>query len=168
MIHTIRGLALYAAMRDIVVSNPAIRYLGNMMSFLTHAGYRWHPAFSIVLLCMLLTLFAGCQKQDAVIAGLDIPIPSQMKKVPDKFFEPSPGLEDGQAAFQGKADAGEIFNFYQENMEARGWKPTNFMVSQKNQLAYIKGNRICLVWYAPSPDGTISLLIMIGSSKPPA
>ena len=132
-----------------------------------HAGFRRPLAFPIALTCVLFTLFSGCQKQGATIAGVEIPVPSEMKKVPDKVFEPIPGLEDGQEAFQGKIAAGDIFRFYQETMEARGWKPTNFMVSKKDQLAYTKDGRICLVWYTPNADGTTSLVIMIGTSKPP-
>jgi len=121
----------------------------------------------MAFVCLLLVLVTGCQKKDASVAGVDIPIPSQMKQVADKVAETVPGFEDGQAAFRGKAAEGEIFNFYQENMEARGWKPTSFMVSKKNQLAFTKGGKICLVWYTPNPDGTTSLIIMVGPSKPP-
>jgi len=137
------------------------------MKFWKHAGSRGQAAIALVWMCMILMLFAGCQKQDAIVAGVDIPIPSQMTKAPDKVFEPIPGFEDGQAVFQGKAAAGEIFNFYQENMAARGWQPTSFMVRNKDQLAYTKDGRICLVWYTLNPDGTTSLIIMIGTAKPP-
>ena len=123
---------------------------------------------AVVLLCSVLWILTACQKEDAAIAGVTIPVPSQMKEVPDKAFEPIPGFEDGQATYSGKVAAGEIFSFYQENMEARGWKPTNFTVSNKNQLAYTKEGRICLIWYTPNPDGTTTLTIMIGKSKPPA
>jgi hypothetical protein len=120
----------------------------------------------MALICMFLATLSGCQKKDVTIAGVDIPIPSQMKKISDKVAEAIPGYDDGQAAFQGKAAEGEIFNFYQENMEARGWKPTTFMVSKKGQLAYTKDGRICLVWYTPNSDGTTSLIIMIGTTQP--
>ena len=129
--------------------------------------HRSYPGFSIAFICLLLASFSGCQKkEDAVIAGVDIPIPSQMKKISDKVDQVVEGFGDGQAAFRGKATEGEIFNFYQENMEARGWKPTNFMVTKKNQMTYTKGNRVCLVWYTPNPDGTTSLIIMVGTSQP--
>jgi hypothetical protein len=111
---------------------------------------------------------AGCQKRDAVIAGVSIPVPYQMKEVRDKAFEPVPGFEDGQASFRGKVARGEVFSFYQENMEARGWKPTSFMVSGKDQITYTKRDKICLVWYTPDPDGTATLIIMIGTFKPAA
>lgn len=137
------------------------------MKFAKRVDLPCRRGFSLVLICMLFALLAGCQKkEDATIAGVDIPIPSQMKKVADKVAQTVPGFDDGQAAFQGKAAEGEIFNFYQENMEARGWKPTNFTVSNKDQLAYTKNGRICLVWYTPNPDGTTSLIIAIGTLKP--
>jgi len=136
--------------------------------FRTHAGKTSYPGISVILICIFATLLVGCQNRDTMIAGVSIPVPYSVREIPDKGFDKMPGFEDGQEAFQGKVAAGEMFRFYQENMESRGWKPTSFMVSNKNQLAYIKGNRICLVWYTPNPDGTTSLIIMIGTSKPPA
>jgi hypothetical protein len=122
---------------------------------------------SIGLLAMILSFYAGCQRQDATIAGVTIPIPGEMKKLPDKMYDPIPGFEDGQASYRGRVAPGEIFTFYQENMEARGWKPTTFMGGEKDQYAYTKGNRICLVWYTRNDDGTTDLTIMVGPSRPP-
>ena len=134
----------------------------------------WRPAHPQVyvlnligLLVIVVSLFAGCQRQDETIAGVTIPIPGEMKKVPDKTFDPIAGFEDGQASYRGRVSPGEIFTFYQENMEARGWKPTTFMAGKKDQYAYTKGNRICLVWYTGNDDGTTDLLIMVGTSRPP-
>ena len=131
-------------------------------------AYRRYPVISRLSICLLLTFLFGCQKQNATIAGVTIPVPAKMQEIPDKVFEPIPGFEDGQAAYQGNVTPGEIFTFYQETMEARGWKPTTFMVSKKDQMAYTKGDKICLVWYTPNADGTTTLTIMIGTSKPPA
>lgn len=132
------------------------------------ASGRRHPAISIVALCLTLMIFADCQKQDAIIAGVDIPIPSQMTRVPEKVVKPVPGYDDGQAAYLGKMSTRQVFEFYQENMEARGWKPTSFMVSRNDQLTYTKQDKICLVWYTPNPDGTTDLVIMVGKSPLPS
>src|SRR5689334_14504866 len=100
----------------------------------TSRRVHWLARFSLLLVLAL--GFTGCQRRDEAIAGIEIPIPREMKKLPDKMFKPIPGFEDGQATFEGRATPGEIFTFYQENMEARGWKPTTFMGGEKNQLAY--------------------------------
>jgi hypothetical protein len=118
------------------------------------------------LIFALPLLPAGCQRQGDVIAGITIPVPPQLKKIPDKVFEPIPGFKDGQATYQGKVAPGEILTFYQENMEARGWKPTTFMGGQKDQLTYTKDNRVCLVWYTTNDDQTTALTIMVGTLKP--
>jgi hypothetical protein len=90
-----------------------------------------------------------------------------MKKVPDKAFDPIPGFKDGQVTYTGRMARGEIFTFYQETMEARGWTPTTFMTESKDQLAYTKDNRVCLIWYSAENNGTTVLTIMVGTLKPP-
>jgi hypothetical protein len=51
-------------------------------------------------------------------------------------------------------------------MDARRWKPTSFMVTKYDQLTYTKQDKICLVWHPPNPDGTTSLVIMVGEARP--
>ena len=118
------------------------------------------------LSCILL-LSTGCQRRDAVIAGVDIPIPEKMTKNPDKVFDPIPGFEDGQASYQGKVRPMEIFTFYQEVMGAKGWQPTARFSNGKDRIAYTKGNRIALIQYNKNPDGTTVLTVMVGTQDPP-
>ena len=121
----------------------------------------WMP-----LIVLLIT--TGCQKRNEVIAGLEIPIPEKMTKNPDKVFDPVPGFQDGQASYQGKVTAKEIFNFYQEVMAAKGWQPTaRFAGDEQNSIGYTKGNRLVLVKSNENPDGTTVLTIMVGTQDPP-
>ena len=90
-----------------------------------------------------------------------------MTKNPDKSFVPIKGFEDGQVSYEGKVAPAEIFTFYQEDMEADGWKPNSWFAGQKNQIAYTKGNRVALIYYTPTPDGTTVLTIMVGTQYPP-
>ena len=120
----------------------------------------------LCLSCVLL-LGTGCQRQDAVIAGVDIPIPEKMTKNPDKVFDPVPGFKDGQASYQGKVPPMEIFSFYQEVMAAKGWQPTARFSNGKDQIAYTKENRLVLVRYNQDPDGTTVLTVMVGTQDPP-
>lgn len=118
--------------------------------------------------CILFLIATGCQKQNEVIAGLEIPIPQKMTKNPDKVFDPIPGFQDGQASYQGKVSPKEIFDFYQEVMAAKGWQPTaRFAGDQKDSIAYTKGNRLLLVKYNANPDGTTVLTLMVGTQDPP-
>src|SRR5919106_2716164 len=117
-------------------------------------------SFSLVLL-----LF-GCQRRDEVIAGIDVPIPRAMEGIPDKGFAPIPGFEAGQASFHGRVKPGEIYTFYQELMEARGWTPDGFFAGDKNQLAYSKGNKAVLITHHENDDGTSDLTIMVGPARP--
>ena len=125
------------------------------------------PPLALLILLFAVPLFSsGCERRDAVIAGVAIPIPSQMKKIPDKVFDPIPGFNDGQATYEGRVPPGEIFTFYQENMAARGWQPTSFMVDQKDQVTYTKGNRVCLIWDTANDDETSVLTILVGTLEP--
>ena len=130
-----------------------------------------YPSLQRVLLWMpfiVLLITTGCQKRNEVIAGLEIPIPEKMTKNPDKVFDPVPGFQDGQASYQGKVTAKEIFNFYQEVMAAKGWQPTaRFAGDEQNSIGYTKGNRLVLVKSNENPDGTTVLTIMVGTQDPP-
>jgi hypothetical protein len=114
----------------------------------------------------LVLLVAGCQNRDEVIAGVDVPIPAEMRKIPDKGFDAIPGFEAGQASFQGRVAPGEIYRFYQEVMVARGWKPTGFFAGKKDQLAYSKGNKAILITHHENGDGSSSLTILVGPATP--
>ena len=117
---------------------------------------------------IVLLITTGCQKRNEVIAGLEIPIPEKMTKNPDKVFDPVPGFQDGQASYQGKVTAKEIFNFYQEVMAAKGWQPTaRFAGDEQNSIGYTKGTRLVLVKSNENPDGTTVLTIMVGTQDPP-
>jgi hypothetical protein len=119
-------------------------------------------------LCLLLLANVGChRRQNVDIAGVSIPIPANMTRNQDKSFVPIKGFEDGQASYEGKVPPGEIFTFYQEVMEAEGWKPNSWFAGQKNQIAYTKGNRVALIYYTPTPDGTTVLTVMVGTQYPP-
>src|SRR5690242_11806535 len=94
----------------------------------------------VFLLCLLVFANVGCQRRNEEIAGVSIPVPENMTKNSDKSFVPIKGFEDGQVSYQGKIAPSEIFTFYQETMEAKGWQPNSWFAGQKNQIAYTKGN----------------------------
>jgi hypothetical protein len=122
---------------------------------------------SLCLLGISLILFiGGCQRGDELIAGVDVPIPREMQKVPDKGFDPIPGFEAGQASFQGRVASDEIFRFYQEVLVGRGWTPDGFFAGKKDQLAYSKGNKAILINHHENGDGTSDLTIMVGPGRP--
>jgi hypothetical protein len=126
------------------------------------------PRLLFCAVCTLLLLgIGGCQRRDVVIAGVDVPVPAEMKEVADKGFAAISGFETGQASFEGKVEPGEIYNFYQEVMEARGWKPSSFFAGQKDQLAYEKDNKVLMLSYDQNPDQTTTLTILVGPNRPP-
>jgi len=116
---------------------------------------------------MFSLIIAGCQQQNAEIAGLSIPVPEKMTRNPDKVFDPIPEFKDGQASYQGNVAPMAIFTFYQHVMAAKGWQPTARFSNGKDRIAYTKGSRILLVQYNPNPDGTTVLTLMVGTQDPP-
>ena len=82
-------------------------------------------ALQHVVLCLVcaLLLIAGCQRRDAVIAGVDIPIPEKMTKNPDKVFDPVPGFKDGQASYQGKVAPTEILVSIRKSWRLKAGNP---------------------------------------------
>jgi len=127
---------------------------------------RFRQAWPCLVWMSLVLLIAGCQQRDEVIAGVDVPIPPQMQKIPDKGFDPIPGFDAGQASFQGRVPPGKLYTFYQEVMEAQGWKPDGFFAGEKDQLAYTKGNKALLITYHENGNGTSDLIIMVGLGRP--
>jgi hypothetical protein len=121
----------------------------------------------LCVLCILMLTIFGCQRRTEVIAGEDIPIPEKMTKNPDKAMEPIPGFADGQVSYQGKVTPAEIFTFYQEVMEAKGWQPTARFADKKDRIAYTKGNRLVLIRYEEMPNGPTLLTILVGTQDVP-
>ena len=118
--------------------------------------------------CILMLTFFGCQRRiTEVIAGEEIPIPEKMTKNPDKAMEPIPGFADGQVSYQGKVTPAEIFTFYQEVMEAKGWRPTARFSDKKDRIAYTKGNKLVLIRYEEMPNGPTILTILVGTQDLP-
>ena len=130
-------------------------------------GYMTLQRWGLYLLCVVVIVTAGCQKTNDMIGGVEVPIPANMTKNPDKAFDPVPGMEDGQASYEGKVTPKEIFTFYQEVMAAKGWKPTARFAEQQNSIGYTKGSKVLLVRYNEIADGTTVLTLMVGSQDPP-
>ena len=122
----------------------------------------------LCIVCILMLAVFGCQRRiTEVIAGEEIPIPDKMTKSADKAIEPIPGLEDGQVSYQGKVTPAEIFTFYQEVMEAKGWQPTARFADKKDRIAYTKGNKLVLIRYEEIPNGPTILTILVGTQDLP-
>jgi hypothetical protein len=125
----------------------------------------WPTKLTVVWFFILLVI-NGCQHRDELIGGVNVPVPSEMKKILDNNFDPIPRFQAGQATFEGKVEPREIFNFYQEVMEANGWKPEGFFAGEKDQLAYTKGNKALLITYHRNFDDTSTLFLLVGPSSP--
>ena len=80
----------------------------------------------IVLTGVALSL-AGCaaRHQNETIAGVVVPLPAPMEKLPVSEDWVDLGLEQKgeQVSFRGEMSRSEIVQFYQDVLPADGWKP---------------------------------------------
>lgn len=129
------------------------------------AGSERQGALLCVAAILMLMLF-GCQRRTENIAGIEIPIPGKMTKNADTPIDPVPGVQDGQVSYQGKVTPAEIFTFYQEIMAADGWQPTARYADKDNRIAYTKGNRLVLIRYDQTTNGTTILTVLVGTQDP--
>ena len=86
--------------------------------------------FSVVTKTILVSVavfFAACaaRHQNETIAGVVVPIPAAMKKLPVSEDWVDLGLEQKgeQVSFRGDMSRSEIVQFYQNVLPADGWKP---------------------------------------------
>lgn len=95
-----------------------------------YTGMRLHIQLSLVMKIILTSLavfLAGCaaRHQNETIAGVVVPIPAPMKKLPVSEDWVDLGLEQKgeQVSFRGEMSRSEIVQFYQNVLPADGWKP---------------------------------------------
>ena len=107
----------------------------------------------------------GCSgSYDETVAGITVPVPSDMKKSEGDRVEISlPGFGGGQASFQGKTDPDEVIKFYKKEMPQRGWSPSASVVSRGGMLAYAKEGKSILITVGKS-QGTTTLTITVGGT----
>ncbi len=122
--------------------------------------------FWILLLVAPLSSALGDQQSTEVIAGLSIPIPSEMSKATDKSMELMvPGFNGGQVAYQGKVEPREVIRFYQKNMPLNGWDPYASLVTGSGLLVFTKSNKSVLIMVSES-NGSTTLAILVGVMPP--
>ena len=122
--------------------------------------------FWILLLVVPLSSALADQQSTEVIAGLPIPIPSEMSKASDQSMELMvPGFNGGQVAYQGKVEPREVIRFYQKNMPLKGWRPYASLVTGGGLLVFTKSNKSVLIMVSES-NGNTTLAILVGVMPP--
>lgn len=110
-------------------------------------------------------LVFGCaiEQRDETLAGVTFPVPAGMRKVANRNVEVSlSGFGGGQITFRGTVDPGDIVEFYNKEMPARGWNRNVSLVSGGGLLAYTKDSQSVLFAIASDTGATI-LTVTIGT-----
>ena len=117
----------------------------------------------ILFLSAMILIFAGCNKSyDEKIGGVEIPIPSGMKKSDGGGIEVALlGFGGGQSSFRGQLEPGKVIEFYEKEMLARGWQSNAGFVSKGGMLTYAKDNRTVIIMIGGNNDVT-TMTVTVG------
>lgn len=125
---------------------------------------RMTALFAGFTLIPALVLGCGVGQREETVAGVEIPIPGGMTRVPEQRVELSlPGFGGGQTSYQGSVDPDRIIEFYKKEMPARGWKFNASLVIRGGILAYTKEGKSVLISVSGNNSGT-SLTLTIGTA----
>ena len=140
-----------------------------MRGLLLETNPRLLPSWRFLLLVSLLIPLGsshGGEYQNAIVAGIAIPVPPGMWKASDEGVELMvPGFRGGQVAYRGSLNASEIVAFYQDLMPRQAWKPFATLITGRGLLVYTKENDTVLLMMKTTAAGTL-LAILVGSSGP--
>lgn len=89
----------------------------------------------------------------------DLPIPSSHKAdLSQSMMFSSPSQSIGRITLKGPADMDSLFRFYEDNMNAKGWKMVNAFQASVSSLYYAKPGRFAAIVI----DGDGTIIINIG------
>ena len=126
----------------------------------------------IVLAGIALSL-AGCaaRHQNETIAGVVVPIPAPMKKLPVSEDWVDLGLEQKgeQVSFRGGMSRSEIVQFYQDVLPAAGWQPNSVLGAEIGGYAFTRDNQTIAIRVKEndSKTSTLTVLVKTGEFTPP-
>jgi hypothetical protein len=119
----------------------------------------------ILFLLAMIMISAGCSKSyDEKIAGVEIPIPSRMKKSDGAGVEVALlGFGGGQSSFRGQLESRKVIEFYEKEMPSRGWQPNARVMSKGGMLTYAKDNRTVIIMVGGNNDAT-TMTVTVGGT----
>ena len=116
----------------------------------------------IVLTGVALSL-AGCaaRHQNETIAGVVVPIPAAMKKLPVSEDWVDLGLEQKgeQVSFRGEMSRSEIVQFYQDVLPPDGWKPDARLGAEIGGYVFTREGQTIAIRISESDSNTSTLTV---------
>ena len=124
------------------------------------------PKTAVLLLAASLFLHACAPSYDETIAGISIPVPTEMKRTGEKPAEMSLlGFGAGHATFQGNLDPEKIVDFYKKELPGRGWQSSMNLRSGGAMLAYSKEGKTLLIGVGRQGEMTELMLTVGGVTR---
>jgi hypothetical protein len=130
--------------------------------------------FGLLLLALFLFILAGYfvfrvgpQERNVTVAGVIVPVPNGMKKVPDSGRDVKiPGRDQEKIAFKGNVSPSMIARFYHNLMPAEDWQPDATLGSKAGGFAFTRGNQQLIINIAELEPHTSLLTIVVNPSEP--
>lgn len=112
---------------------------------------------------------AGCSPRhnDETLAGVTVPIPAPLKKLPASEDRVNFGLEQKgeQASFRGEMSRSEIVRFYQEVLPAGDWKPDARLGSEIGGYVFTRGTQNIAIRINENDSQTSTLTVLVHTGE---
>lgn len=130
------------------------------------------PMSLATLLIFLAVSFFGCapKQQNETIAGVVVPIPAPMKKLPTSEDRLDLGLEQKgeQVSFRGEISPSEIVRFYHDVLAPGNWQPDARLGAEVGGYVFTRGAQTIAIRVTEndSKTSTLTVLVKAGEYKP--
>ena len=116
--------------------------------------------------------FAGCaaRHQNETIAGVVVPIPAPMKKLPASEDWLDAGLKQKgeQVSLRGEMSRSEVVQFYHDVLPADGWKPDARLGAEIGGYVFTRNAQMIAIRLTENDPNTSTLTVFVkaGEFKP--
>ncbi len=130
--------------------------------------------YLFVVVILSIFIISGCEtmskdssspqalESQTVLRFSDIPVPAGFKALPqDSYTFEASGVRVGVLKYQGKADPGQVINFYREQMPMFNWNLLNVVEYGDRLINFDRDNETCVITML-SRGNNITLTITLG------
>lgn len=104
----------------------------------------------------------GILEPQAMLKFSDLPVPVGFKLIPlESYSFEASGVRVGLLKYKGKGDAGQIIDFYKEQMAMYNWSILNVVEYGQSLLNFDRENETCIISLQPK-GSTIFITAAIG------
>lgn len=122
------------------------------------------PLLFFGLIAVLPLGLNGCApSQEEELAGVSVPIPAGMKKIPNSSDKMDLGIDQkgAQASFQGELSEEDIRRFYFDVLPAADWQPDAKISEEVGGYAFKRGNQIIAIRILEGTGDNSTLIVSV-------